>query len=379
MAARPAPTPPFSSSHQRGWRMGGVVFGGLLVCVGLFVLFGGVGSIFDLFRLWPLLIVAGGLATMFNPRGAPLVKRIAEGLGSVTVGFILLGITIGPLRWTVWFALLALWPLLLVAIGIELAGRGLHANWLRALSNVVIIAGMLYGVFVLAPAPGRVAFPFSVSIEAGSAFSQSVPHDPLVTAGRAAIKVGATRLTLKGGESLASITGRAPAGDRPTLAASTPSGTADVVVSNPGDRAVFIPTSDRSLDVSLDQAVTWSELRFDLGAVAADADLSALRVERVLVNMGASDLRIKIGSLSGKVAVDVNGGATALTLLVPAGSACTVNSTSGLSDIRVPSSFVRTSGIVILGSSTFVQSGTGGPAISVSLTSGVSDLRVETY
>jgi hypothetical protein len=359
--------------------MGGAIFGAVLICVGLLALFGGLGSVFDLFRLWPLLIVFGGLATMLNPRGEALVKRIAEGLGSVTVGFILLGITIGPLRWTVWFAVLPLWPILLVALGVELLGRGLHADWLRALSNVLIVIGLLYGVFVLAPSPGRAAFPFSISTEAGAVYSQSVPHNAAVATGRATVKVGATQLALKAGDDLAAITGRAPTGERPTIAALTPGDTADVSVSDPSNRSVFIPTSDRSLDLTLDRAVTWSELRFDLGAVAADLDLSGLRAERVVVNMGASDARIKIGSQSGKVAVNVNGGATALTLVVPASSTCTVNSTSGLSDVRVPSSFERTSGIVILGSSTFVQSGSGGPTIAVSLTSGVSDLRVETY
>jgi hypothetical protein len=90
-------------------------------------------------------------------------------------------------------------------------------------------------------------------------------------------------------------------------------------------------------------------------------------------------VKIKIGSMATDVTVDVSGGATSVTVLVPASAACTINSTSGLSNVQVPSTFRQTSGIVVIGNSTFVSEGSGGPKIDISLRSGVSDLRVQTY
>ena len=102
-------------------------------------------------------------------------------------------------------------------------------------------------------------------------------------------------------------------------------------------------------------------------------------MESVKLNVGASDAKIKIGSRAPRVSVDISGGATSVTVRVPANATCAVSSTSGLSNISVPKAFRQTSGIVLLGNSTFIAAGQGGPKIDISLASGVSDLRIETY
>jgi hypothetical protein len=365
--------------HEHEWKTGGAVFGALLVLAGLVALFGGFTSVFDLFRLWPLLIVFGGLMRIVTPRNETFLKRLAEGLGSVAVGLVFLGNTFGFIPWTVWITLLSLWPLLLIAIGIELVGRGLHMDWLRALSNVVLILGLAYGVFVLQPTSGRVTFPFVTSSAASVAFSDSKPHDAGATSGSAEIKVGATQLTLGAGDVMASIDGRSPASDTPKLTTSVEGSSAVVSVTEPSDSKVFIGTEDRSIAVKLDRSVDWSDIRLDVGAVSADADLSGLKVSGVTMNVGASDAKIKIGSLAKDVTVSISGGATSVTVRVPSSAACTIDSSSGLSNVRVPPTFRQTSGIVVVGNSTFVSDGSGGPTIHITLSSGVSDLSVETY
>jgi hypothetical protein len=360
-------------------RTGGVLLGITLVVIGVYALAGGMNSVFDLLRLWPLLIVIGGLMQMMNGHHEPPIKRVAEGLGSVALGLVLLANTMGYLPWTVWYSIASMWPLLLVALGIELLGRGFHMTWLRALSNVVLILGLAYAVFVMQPVSGRTAVPFVSPSASSSAFSDSAAHDARVTGGTADIKVGAVKLGITDGASLASIAGRAPASDAPKLTASVVGSDAVVTVETPSETGVFVGGADRTLDVTLDRSVMWREVRLDVGAVAADADLSGLDVDAVKLNVGASDARIKLGTRASAVKVDVSGGATSVTVLVPASAACTVNSTSGLSSVRVPASFRQVSGIVVIGNSTFVSDGSGGPKIAITLTSGVSDLRIETY
>ncbi|HEY5277871.1 MAG TPA: DUF5668 domain-containing protein [Coriobacteriia bacterium] len=375
----PAAVPPGRSPGARGWRTGGILFGILLVVVGLMALFGGVTSIFDLLRFWPLLIVFGGIARMVDPHGEAFVKRVAEGLGSVAIGLVLLGNTLGYIRWTVWIALASLWPLLVIAIGVELVGRGLHMNWLRALSNVVLILGLAYGVFVLQYAPGAAVFPFGALAGPSTTFADAKPHDASASSGRASIKVGGTGLSVTAGEVLASVGGRAPQADKPSLEAAVANGVADVTISEPGNHTVVVGAGNSALDLTLDRALRWSEVRFDVGAVSAVADLSDLHVERVVLNAGASDFLLKLGNLADAVDVQASGGAMSLTIRVPASAACSVHATSGLSEVGVPPSFRRTTGIPVLGDSTFVSDGTGGPTITITLTSGVSDIRIETY
>jgi hypothetical protein len=378
-AQAPAAFPYGRGPEHRGWRAGGIVFGLVLVAIGLIALVGGFTSIFDLLRLWPLLIVFGGLARIFTPRSEAPVKRIAEGLGSVAVGVVLLGNTLGYIRWTVWISLASLWPLLVIAIGIELVGRGLHMNWLRALSNVLLIVGLLYGVLVLQYLPGRAIFPFGAFSGPAVTFAQAKPHDANIATGRASIKVGATGFDLAAGDVLASIGGQAPAADTPKLETAITGTTADVTVTEPGGSTAFVGAGSGTIDMTLDRSVRWSEVRLDVGAVSATADLTDLKADRIVVNAGASDLRVKVGNLVDNVDVQISGGAMSLTVRVPLNAACTVHATSGLTEVRVPSTFRRMSGIPVLGDSRFVADGSGGPTIAISVASGVSDIQIETY
>jgi hypothetical protein len=77
--------------------------------------------------------------------------------------------------------------------------------------------------------------------------------------------------------------------------------------------------------------------------------------------------------------MDVSGGATAVTILVPANAAVTVHSSSGLSALNVPDSFDHVSGTAVLGQGEWSKKGSGGPEISITLKSGVSSLDIQTY
>jgi hypothetical protein len=362
-----------------GVRRGGTTVGIILVVIGAIMLFGRYIPWFDVFRLWPLIIVIGGIAEMVRPHREPVLKRVAEGLGSVAVGLVLLANTFGYLPWTVWISMLSLWPLLLVALGIELLGRALDLTWVRALSNVVLLAGLFYGVFVLQPGTVGLGVTIPGITRAAPAYSDSRPHDAAVREGSATIKAGATRLKVGEGADLARIAGNAPADAVPTLAASVASGTAEVTVEEPSRRTVVFGVQDRSLELSLDREVTWKKIELDVGAVQAQADLSGLSVEAVTVKVGASDLTVTIGEKSRNVSIEVSGGVANVTLRLPAKSAVTLDSKSGLSNINVPSGFRRLSGVPFLGESSWKSDGSGGPEIVVTMQSGVSNLTIETY
>ncbi len=377
-AGTPPPAQPPAPAAS-GVRRGGTVVGIVLLCIGAIMLFGRYVPWLDFLRLWPLIIVIGGGTEMVRPHREPPLKRVAEGLGTVAVGLVLLGNTFGYLPWTVWISLLSLWPLLLVALGIELLGRGLDLTWVRALSNVVLLAGLLYAVFVLQPGTIGLGLNIPRLTRTGPAYSDSRPHDAAVLRGTATVKAGATDLKVGAGSDLARIAGTAPADAVPGLSATVSSGNADVTVEEPSRRNLVFGIQERTLDLSLDREVTWKELEFDVGAVKAQADLSGLAVEAVSVNVGASDLTVTIGERAPQVKIDVSGGVANVTLRLPARSAVTVDSKSGLSNVSVPSAFRRLSGVAFLGESSWQADGSGGPRIAVTTQSGVSNLTIETY
>lgn len=373
------PEGPAPGQTASGVRHGGTVVGVVLVVLGIVMLFGRYVPWSDVLRLWPLLIVIGGTVQIFRPNNEQPLKRVAEGVGSIVVGLVLLGNTFGYLPWTVWVTMLSLWPLLLVALGIELLGKGLGLVWVRALSNVVLILGLLYGAFVLQP--GTVGFGWAVPgvRVTGVPYSADTPHDSAVREGTAIVRAGAARLAIEAGTSLVHMSGVAPSDSAPELNATVTSGVAEVSVDEPSRRTVVLGVHDRTMELTLDGAVTWKRLQLDVGAVEGDADLRGLRVESVVVNVGASDLSLTLGRRSDDVKVDISGGAANVTLRVPADATVSLNSKSGLSMVNTPAGFRRLSGMPVLGESTWVSEGSGGPSITVNVQSGVSNLDVETY
>lgn len=370
---------PVPTRTARGARESGTVLGVVLIVIGLIMLLGRYVTWFEAFRLWPLFIVAGGIAGVFRQQGEPLVKRVAEGAGSVVIGFVLLGNTLGYISWSVWVSILPLWPLLLVALGVELLGKGLGMPWVRALSNVVLIAGLLYGVFVLPPGSFRAGSLVPGTTIAGTAYAVSAPRDTSVREGNVSMKAAAARITVKAGTVLARLSGRSPASNTPALKTSVGAGRAEITIDQPERRGPVAGIEERTIDLELDEAVTWSALRFDVGATQADIDLRGLRVRDVSLNAGASDLVLDLGGRSDDMNVAISGGAANITIRVPARAGVAIELKSGLSSVTMPSGYHRLSGTPVLGDSSWASDTTGTPRISVAVESGVSNLTVETY
>lgn len=359
-------------------RHGGVWVGIVLIAIGALVLFGQFTSIVDVWRLWPLFFVVVGVISVFGPGREPLGKRVATSLGTIAFGLVLLGNTFGYLPWTVWLSVISLWPVLLVAIGIELLGKGLGMTWLRVASSLLVLAAFLYAVFVMTPGTARPWLGIPAVSGSSATFARSVAHDAAVSDGITTVKEGALRLTVRPGSELVAISGRSPRGNTPVLRTGVTSGTADVLVTEPSN-ASYIIGVERSLDLKLDSAVTWRELAFDVGAVDADIDLSALRVAAVAVKTGASDMRIRLGTREPRVDVSIDGGVTSVTLRVPSSAAVTIDASGGLSSVSAPSAFRLVSGRSWIGDSHWVAEGSGGPTIHVSVKTGLSNLIIQTY
>ena len=124
--------------HSIFWALILIVAGALLLLNTMKILPGNFVEL--LLKLWPLLFIIGGLDNIIQGRGW-VWAVISLGLGTV---FLLANF--GYLPWNSWSLLLRMWPLILVAIGLDLVfeGRGTASTLIGVLIALVIMAGVAW-------------------------------------------------------------------------------------------------------------------------------------------------------------------------------------------------------------------------------------------
>ncbi len=385
----PGPPPPPAgapvATDSGGSRRGGgaVWLGVVLVAVGGLMLARLLLPGFGLSGAWPVGIVALvvmllGVKQMLTPgkEGEYRLNRVIEGLTTISIGVILLAQSVGALRWDAWLSVLSLWPLLLVAIGIDLIGKGTGTGLLRVASSAIVLAGLLYGAFVL---PGAGSLwrggwgMYGMHGRAGQEFERSAPPARGITQGRASVEGAVGELTVADGDDLAAASGRTPFGE-PVFQVDTSGRRADVEISM-GDRGVsFWPGPDAFMDVELSRDVEW-DLVIDSGVSKLEADLSALQLSALKVSAGVTDARVTLGSdLEGEVPVAIEAGVSSIVVRVPRSVEARVVAETGLSNVSVGEGFDSVDG----GRQTSGY-GRARDRYVISVKSGITDVKIELY
>lgn len=370
-----APPPPAPEGGGGAPYRGGTIIGILLVLAGMLFLGGRYVPWMNIANAWPLIIVALGLVSAF--RGGD-VHAVLDGLTTVIVGGILLANTTGYLSWDVWVRILSLWPLLLVAAGIAIIGRAVSQSWLRVVAQLVIMGGLLYGALLM-PAPSWSVPPFVTSIGRGpmATFSDGIQQgsdEATVTRGAATVQWGASRIDLRDGSAIMSMSGNAPVRAQPKLTRTASGSRIDVSIAPEGSGGAG-PSGH--LDVALGRDVTWERIAVQTGASSGRIDLSRLEVEEFQLDTGASDTTIIIGEESPRVAVRVNAGVASVTLRVPKDAAVSVHVTGPVAS-DLPSGFRAVDGDL------FDRRWEGGPSsatmrVDAVVNGGIANINVETY
>ncbi len=315
------------------------------------------------------------------------LKRIAEGLTVIAVGLVFLGNTFGVIPWSVWWNVISLWPLLLIAAGIDVIGRGTDNSWLRVLSSLLVIAGLAYGVFVM-PANGGNWSPWGPFVFMGTGavsansepFDNSEAHDPTVRTGDALVSGGVGSLTVTAGSNLVSASGTSPFD--PVFEVNTSSKGADVVVGLGNGQWVAL-RDNASLDVELDRAVAW-DLRIDGGVSEIEADLSDLTLTALEIRAGVSKGTVILGAVDtrvtdGGVPVILDTGVSTFTVRIKEGEHVRLRMDKGLSTIAKPSDMrqVNSGG----GDDVYESDGFSESAgyWDITLDAGISNVRIEYY
>lgn len=253
------------------------------------------------------------------------------------LGLIFLANNMGWLGWEVWETLLRLWPLLLIAIGLDLLiGR---RSALGSALVLVVLLGALGVAVWWSGSWGQGGIPV-----AGETVTQTLDG---ATRADVAIGMGVGTLRVRGLD------------DSNTLINATvqrvPGAQLFRNFTVNGDTAVFQLRSQNSWfwmfpsttqrsdqitwDLQLNQTVPM-HLTVDTGAGTARLDLTQLHITDLDVNIGVGMTTLTMPA-QGRVQAQVHGGVGETTIIIPAGVAARISATAGLGSVQVPSSYQR--------------------------------------
>jgi hypothetical protein len=255
----------------------------------------------------------------------------------IGLGVVFLLNNLGWLGWEVWGPLLRLWPVLLIAAGLDLlVGR-------RSVLASALIVLVLLGIMGAAIWWSGAWWPGGVPV------TDETISQPLSGATRADITIGmgAGTLRLQGlDDSTDLVHGaimRAPRGQL-TRNFSVSGGTAFFTLQSRGSAGVLLPLgnerADQSVwDVRLNQDVP-TTLKVDTGVSVATLDLAQLQLTDLQLSIGVGKTTLMLPA-HGRVQARITGGIGETSITIPAGVAARIAIEPGLGRLRVQGDYPR--------------------------------------
>jgi len=260
--------------------------------------------------VWPIILIGAGVVFLLN--------------------------NLGIVGWSIWETLLRLWPILLIAVGLDLlVGR-------RFPLGSVLLGLLLIAVLVLS-VQGTLKLPGTAN--AGVDRTETIGHD-LGSEERAAVDIkfgtGTLNITALDEGSRQLIQGTADLSRSERLAN-------DFRVSN--GVGYYTLTSQGSwswgTEVFTDEGKNWDlglnrdiqlDLEVDAGAGKSVLDLGALNLRRFKLDGGVGQVTVKLPA-AGRYDMTIDGGIGQVILMVPEGLAARVRVDGGLGGVNVQGDF----------------------------------------
>jgi len=304
----------------------------LLIALGIVFLLNNMGILRDegwntVLQLWPLILIVIGLDSIYQREG--LVGAIFMiGLGTV---FLLANFNL--LNIDAWQLVLRLWPVLLVAIGLDLV-VGRRSLW-ASLAGLVILLAILAGALWLQ----------GVRLGSGQALVGQEVRNGLQGARRAEI-------ILEGSAGDVSIHSLPSSNE--LIDGQVPSGRSARIFEDfsvQGEKAIFRLRDDsnfgyfgaRAGQPSWDLGLTPTiplEIRFSQGAGVSNLDMSGLQVSGLRASMGVGQMTVTLpasGAFDGKV----EGAVGQVVIIVPRGMGLRVRSNLALANLVAPAGYLK--------------------------------------
>ena len=299
--------------------------------------------------------------------------RVVFAVILIAIGALILAGNLGWVSWDFVLSLWQLWPLVLVIIGILLLLGRRRTTLAAILILVVVVAGGAFAWYGWSSGGwGWGGGAKTVSTIQGSNVAG-------ITSAKATLKIGASDITIRGGDIPRVLQGTWTSHGTPSFTQSVQGGayTAEFTQSSAGGVFIFGPRKE-SLDLTLATGtggeaagLPW-DLRLDTGASSSTIDLTGVTLSRLAVNSGAVSIDVKVGpTVVDNATIAIKGGAGSYNLQLPSTLNLRVQAKTGLSSNNFSAGFTKEG-------DTYVHNG-GGPRLVVTIEAGVSSVDVGLY
>lgn len=362
-APTPAPTPFETDVRTDRWHHRRSIFFPLfLVAAGVIFLLYNLGtlsgaSLENILRLWPILLIVGGLDGLWRGEG------IAGSIFWAGVGVIFLLGNLGLITVSTWQIISNYWPVLLIAIGLDvLIGRRRAGVWAQVLAVVLAVA-LLAGIVWMATAN-----PLT-----GAALTSDQISQPLqsATSGRVDLNVSAGDLRLAGGapsDQFVQGTIRVNNNHRITQDYSVQSGTAALRIREDGVNVGINTGSNFVWDLKFSSS-TPTDMKVNMGAGDARLDLSTIKLSGLNYNMGVGQVIVVLPSTGGYSA-SVGEAVGSMIVRVPRDLPINIRVSRAITGLSVENGFTRNGSLV-------QNAGAGGTPVELSINNAIGSIVIE--
>lgn len=252
----------------------------------------------------------------------------------IGLGVVVLLNSLGLLAWSVWEVIFRLWPVLLIAVGLEIILNRFSA-WGSLLALVLTVAIVAGALWLLGPgtATGQVVPAEEVRQALGEASRARVVIEP----GVGSLHIEALPESANLVEGMIQM-GR---GQRVRRDFAVAGKTATFTLRSGGETIgpFFWWGEQRNWELGLAPEVPL-ELRVGMGVGRADMDLTGLTVSNLKVSMGIGQTIVTLPS-EGRFQARIEGAIGETTVVIPAGMAARIHVNTGLAARGLPASYQR--------------------------------------
>jgi len=305
----------------------------LLIALGAFLLLNNIGTLQDsgwdlLAKYWPLIFIVAGLDGIWR------FESMAGSVVIIAFGTTFLLSNLGYITISAWDLFLRMWPVLIVAFGLDLiiGRRGRWAAWVSLLVGVALVAGM---AFVALSLPSSVQVvdgaPLTWELK-GAAQAQGRVE---MAGGRVVVTAGSDEKTLLNGTfKLAAI-------ESVEKDIEYTANGVDFSLKSKGFNTLYPmvgPSTQLVWDLKLSSSPEY-DLNFDMAAGEQNLDFSGLKVKNLKVNTAVGRTIITLGVNPIHASVDTAIGMT--TIYVPRGASVRINLGTAVTSVTLPSDYIR--------------------------------------